>query len=100
MNRSVAAAFVLGLVAVLVFGIGHLPERGTDAAAPNAASSPADTPNAANEYIEDAYRDAATPNIVTVTLADYRAFDTLGETIVIFAAGVGTALILLERRKP
>lgn len=100
MNRILAAAFSLAVTAVLVFGIGHLPERGTAAAAPNAAVSATGTPNAANEYIAGAYRDAATPNIVTVTLADYRAFDTLGEIIVIFAAGVATSLILRGRKRP
>jgi multicomponent Na+:H+ antiporter subunit B len=35
---------------------------------------------------------------VTVVLADYRGFDTLGETIVVFAAGLACFLIL--RRRP
>lgn len=99
MNRLAAIAFAAAVTAVLMFGIGHLPERGTLAAAPNMPVSAAGTPNAANSYIVDAYRDAATPNIVTVTLADYRAFDTLGETIVIFAAGIATSLILRGRRQ-
>lgn len=99
MNRVAAIAFASAVTAVLMIGIGHLPERGTLAAAPNMPMSATGTPNAANTYVVDAYRDAATPNIVTVTLADYRAFDTLGETIVIFAAGVATSLILRGRRQ-
>jgi multicomponent Na+:H+ antiporter subunit B len=99
MNRFAASAFAVAITAVLVFGIGHLPERGTPAAAPNRATSSIGSPNAANVYITEAYRDAHTPNIVTVTLADYRAFDTLGEVLVIFAAGVATSLILRGRRQ-
>ena len=38
---------------------------------------------------------------MTTVLASYRGFDTLGETIVIFAAGLGVLLILgaPQRRK-
>lgn len=45
-------------------------------------------------YIAYALRDTATPNLVTAILADYRGFDTLGETTVIFAAGVSVYLLL------
>lgn len=99
MNRLAAAAITIAFTAVLVLGIGHLPERGTAAAAPNQPVSTVGSPNAANTYIVDSYRDAESPNIVTVTLADYRAFDTLGETLVIFAAGVATSLLLRGRRR-
>lgn len=36
------------------------------------------------------------PNIVTVVLASYRGYDTLGETVVVFTAGIGV-LVLLRR---
>ena len=39
------------------------------------------------------------PNVVTTVLASYRGFDTLGETIVIFAAGLGVLLLLAGRTK-
>ena len=38
------------------------------------------------------------PNIVTVVLASYRGFDTLGETSVIFTAGIAVMLLLRGRR--
>lgn len=47
-----------------------------------------------SHYIEHAYHDTHTPNIVTVMIADYRAFDTLGETMVVFAAGMACLLLL------
>ena len=34
------------------------------------------------------------PNIVTAVLASYRGFDTLGEVVVVFAAGVAVILLL------
>jgi multicomponent Na+:H+ antiporter subunit B len=53
----------------------------------------------ANSYIGAAYmaRTAAeigVPNVVTAVLASYRGFDTLGETMVIFTAGLGVMLLL------
>ena len=32
------------------------------------------------------------PNIVTAVLASYRGFDTLGEVMVVFTAGIGVLL--------
>jgi multicomponent Na+:H+ antiporter subunit B len=39
------------------------------------------------------------PNVVTSVLADYRSYDTLGETTVIFTAGIGVLLLLKGRRR-
>jgi multicomponent Na+:H+ antiporter subunit B len=49
-------------------------------------------------YAEITERDIhGVPNFVTALLASYRGYDTLGETTVIFTAGIGVLLIL---RKP
>jgi hypothetical protein len=45
-------------------------------------------------YVERTAREIAVPNIVTAVLASYRGFDTLGETMVIFTAGLGVMLLL------
>ncbi len=37
------------------------------------------------------------PNVVTAVLASYRGYDTLGETTVIFTAGIGVLLLLRGR---
>ena len=39
------------------------------------------------------------PNVVTSVLADYRGYDTLGETTVIFTAGIGVMLLLRGTRR-
>ena len=38
------------------------------------------------------------PNVVTAVLASYRGYDTLGETAVIFTAGIAVLLILRETK--
>jgi len=48
-------------------------------------------------FVEEGEDETLVPNMVTYILADYRGYDTLGETTVIFTAGV--AVLLLLRRK-
>lgn len=50
-------------------------------------------------YIERGFAETDVPNMVTAVLADYRGFDTLGETTVIFTAAVAALLILRTGRK-
>lgn len=50
------------------------------------------------DYVERTLKDTKTPNIVTSVLADYRGYDTMGETTVIFAAGLSVMLILSKGR--
>ncbi len=86
-----------GLAGVLLYAVGHLPSRGDPAAPAHLRTSPAGTPGAGTYYLEHALDHAATPNVVTVVLADYRALDTLGETFVVFTGGVACLLILRRR---
>jgi multicomponent Na+:H+ antiporter subunit B len=48
----------------------------------------------APRYIEESGQEIGVPNIVTSVLASYRSFDTLGETVVVFAAGLGVMTLL------
>ena len=50
-------------------------------------------------YLRHSLEDTATPNVVTSVLADYRGYDTLGETSVIFTAGMSCILLLRKRKK-
>lgn len=45
-------------------------------------------------YLEAAYDETGAENAVTAVLAAYRGFDTFGEAIVVFAAGVASLLVL------
>jgi multicomponent Na+:H+ antiporter subunit B len=50
-------------------------------------------------YIQDSVKETNVPNVVTSVLADYRGYDTLGETTVIFTAGIGVMLLLRGMRR-
>jgi multicomponent Na+:H+ antiporter subunit B len=53
----------------------------------------------AARYLADSMPDTGVPNVVTSVLADYRGYDTLGETTVIFTAGIGVMLLLKGFRR-
>jgi multicomponent Na+:H+ antiporter subunit B len=53
----------------------------------------------APRYLADSIKDTNVPNVVTSVLADYRGYDTLGETTVIFTAGIGVMLLLRGRAR-
>jgi multicomponent Na+:H+ antiporter subunit B len=53
----------------------------------------------APHYLENSIKETTVPNVVTSVLADYRGYDTLGETTVIFTAGIGVMLLLRGIRR-
>jgi len=79
--------------ALLVFGTSDLPRLGDP-----------DAPihhHVADRYLERSGAEIGIPNVVTSVLASYRGYDTLGETTVIFTAGIAVvALLGLRRRRP
>lgn len=77
--------------AVLIYGTLDMPGW----ADPNSPASKHVSPY----YITKSLEDTATPNMVTAVLADYRGYDTLGETVVIFSSGMACILLLRKRRK-
>ncbi len=50
-------------------------------------------------YLEKALEETEVPNVVTAILADYRGYDTMFETTVIFCAGIACFLLLRTYRK-
>jgi len=50
-------------------------------------------------YIEKSMEETGVPNLVTAVLADYRGYDTLFETAVIFTAGIACFLLLRTYRE-
>ena len=48
------------------------------------------------DYLARSLPETGIPNVVTSVLASYRGFDTLGEVVVVFTAGIGV-LVLLKR---
>ncbi len=49
-------------------------------------------------YLTQSMPQTGVPNVVTSVLASYRGFDTLGETAVVFTAGIAVLLLLGHRR--
>lgn len=88
---------LIGLL--LIYASLGLPYRGDAEALVNKEKSLIGSPVASSYYIQNAYKDMKTPNIVTSILGDYRAFDTLGEEVVIFTAGIICFLLLSKERK-
>ena len=88
---------VLAFISVIVTGIILLygTQDMPDWADPRSPASIHVSPR----YLEKTLEETATPNAVTSVLADYRGYDTLGETTVIFTAGVSCILILRRRRR-
>ncbi len=85
--RGFAGGFVfLALFAGLLVGARGLPGIGDPA-------SPAST-HVSPRFIEEAARETGARNMVTAVLADYRGYDTLGEAVVVFAAGLGCFVVL------
>ncbi len=72
--------------AALVYGTLDMPPFGD----PDAPVQRYPTPS----YIERNATEIRLPNVVTAVLASYRGYDTLGETTVIFTAGIGVLLLL------
>jgi multicomponent Na+:H+ antiporter subunit B len=82
----------LGLIIVLLFGSlliycsWYYPSWGDPTAPASMHVSP--------RYSEQTMDETSVPNIVTAVLADYRGYDTMFETIVIFSAGVACLFLL------
>jgi multicomponent Na+:H+ antiporter subunit B len=79
------------LGAALIYGTLDMPKWGDP-------HSPAAT-HVSPYYLQHSIEHTATPNVVTSVLADYRGYDTLGETTVIFTAGMACILLLKRRDK-
>jgi len=84
--RFWAASVVVAVTVLLLLAGGSLPPL-------RAVDSPISRTVEAY-YVENAIRDMDTPNIVSAILADYRGYDTFGETTVVFAAGLACFLLL------
>ncbi len=86
-NRLVPLTVVLVTGAALIYGTLDMPKFGD----PNAPIHRHPHPG----YVEKTEHDMhGLPNVVTAVLASYRGYDTLGETTVIFTAGIAVVLIL------
>ena len=84
--KAFAIIIVLIFGGLLIYCTLDFPSWGDPAAPASTHVSP--------YYIENSMAETSVPNIVTAVLADYRGYDTMFETIVIFTAGVACIILL------
>lgn len=82
-----ALVVAVALVAALSTTLVALPAVGAD-------DSPVASGDVTTYYLENADEETGVDNAVTAILASYRGFDTLGEAVVVYAAGVGMLVVL------
>ena len=85
-HRIAPVVLVLLTGAALIYGTLDMPRYGDPAAPIHNHVAP--------RYIQESPKEIGIPNFVTSVLASYRGFDTYGETMVIFTAGIGVMLLL------
>lgn len=89
--RIFSGLFCLFLVAMLLIAVSYLPSYGH-------AENPVNN-EVSKRYIEDGLQETGAVNIVTGMILDYRAFDTLGESHVLFIATCTVLILLRKDRK-
>lgn len=92
-RRRVYAAGAVAVLAgaTLLYASQDLPAFG-------GADTPVQRHPVTDTYLQESQQDIGIPNTVTAVLTSYRGYDTLGELVVIFTAGV--AVLLLLTRPP
>jgi multicomponent Na+:H+ antiporter subunit B len=90
-RKVMAIGSILFVGYLLILGVADMPNFGDPNWVTNVYLIP--------EFIERALKETGSDNIVTAILGSYRGYDTLGETTVIFIAGLCSYLILNRGEK-
>ncbi len=90
--RVAAILFCLALALVLTFTVSYLPSVGDP-------DTPANSSEVVERYVEDGLTETGATNIVSGIILTYRAFDTFGETNVLFIATCCVMCMLLIDEK-
>jgi multicomponent Na+:H+ antiporter subunit B len=86
MRKILSNILFIVLFVVLVYGVLQMPTE----ASINAPSYN----DIVNHYLNNGASETNASNIIAAILADYRGFDTLGETIVLFTSVVAVGSVL------
>ncbi len=89
--KGLALVATLMTGAILLYGTMDFPAWGDPQAPASQHLSP--------HYIEKAIDETHVPNLVTAVLGDYRGYDTMFETVVIYCAGLAVIAVLRRRKK-
>lgn len=79
------------IISMLIVTVGYMPLHGST-----------DTPTnneVMDRYLEDGLKETGSPNLVTGMILQYRAFDTFGETNVLFISTCVVMLLLMAPKK-
>ena len=87
---AVAVVSCAALIGMLLFVISYLPRYGIE--------NPEST-RVVKRYVESGLQETGAVNIVSGIILDYRAFDTLGESHVLFTALLCVTVLLMRDRK-
>jgi multicomponent Na+:H+ antiporter subunit B len=90
LNRLAALLLTLAVGSVLFYSTMWFPSWGNPDQPASLHVSP--------RYIEKSLVETKVPNVVTAVLADYRGYDTMFETSVIFTAGIAVMMLLRRSR--
>ena len=86
--RVIAVVFCVILLLLLAWNVSYLPPLG--------AADKAVNNEVPERYIEAGLEETGAVNYVTGMILDYRAFDTLGESHVLFTAATAVFILLLN----
>ncbi|MDO5440817.1 MAG: MnhB domain-containing protein [Erysipelotrichaceae bacterium] len=88
----VAIGLALVMISFFLYAVTKMPMFGD----PN---TPANSSEVIKRYIESGLEETGAVNIVAGVILDYRAFDTLGESHVLFTAATVVTLLLLAKKE-
>lgn len=92
MRKKIIAVLILGLIGVsLLMVVAEMPSFGERKMQPER--------RVYEHYLERGPQETGAVNIVSAIITDYRAFDTLGETTVLFATVAAIYAVLLSAGK-
>ncbi len=89
--KALALLSTLITGAILLYGTMDFPAWGD----PQAPASV----HLSTHFIENAVKETHVPNLVTAVLGDYRGYDTMFETVVIYCAGLAVISVLRRSRE-
>ena len=87
---AVAVVSCIAFIGIMLYGVSFLPRYGQENAWATEVS---------RRYVENGLEETGAMNIVSGMILDYRAFDTLGESHVLFTALVLVTVLLRRDRK-
>lgn len=100
LRRPIVPLLVVTITGVvLLLATPEMPAFGDPDTPANRHVKPTYLADEVPQYEPDNIVEVGVPNVVTSVLASYRSYDTLGETAVIFTAGVAVMMLIGGRRR-